>query len=210
MTKSSESREQVRVWFVRDFTPEQTADRTGLPLRVVERHFDALLDETGGGKTPDYHLDRATERGPEGARKGPGRNWTERPHNDIDGQSLRRFGGAQPAHHKGPPKEKRVDPNDTSKCGTLPGYRYHIYHRTPPCDPCKQANALRQRQPADRATAPTVTRVDCGTYNGWAKHARRKEQPCAPCQKAKNDYSQLLRTRAAQAAADEVREDPNP
>lgn len=44
----------------------------------------------------------------------------------------------RPAHWAKPgPKPQPFNPD---KCGEMTGYKRHIRHRVPPCDPCKAAN----------------------------------------------------------------------
>ncbi len=212
MVSLSESRRfRIRHWFQKGATEQEAAKQTGLPLAVVQRHYDALLDEAAGGRTPDYHLEKSTEGKGNATKAGPSHLWTgTRPDRRVKKsgpdsfsvpatkQTLSRAGvGGRKASSETDLEEKKAD---TSRCGTTAGWSWHIRFKTEICDPCKAARA--EYQKANYKPRPPRKTATCGTYGGYMSHTRKKTPPCDACREARQEYRKKT-SEAAQAAADD-------
>lgn len=90
------------------------------------------------------------------------------------------------------------------RCGTYSGYRQHQTHKSPACQPCKDAMAAYSREyyeriggrpkvavKSDRKRGPGKNPRNgsgCGTYNGHAAHKRAGTPACEPCKEALRAY----------------------
>ena len=83
-------------------------------------------------------------------------------------------------------------------CGTHGGYNRHVRHGHPPCDPCRDAANVYQRQ--RRAAQPKTGRrlAECGTMSAYKRHLRWGEQPDDQCRQAARDEWAARRRRRGQ------------
>lgn len=85
-------------------------------------------------------------------------------------------------------------------CGTDAAYQRHLRRRETPCDPCKDAHAIKRcNERGGNHTGQRRGPVQCGTYAGATGHRKRGEKTCFACCEAERIYHRDRRARKAAA-----------